>query len=69
MSIFLFVDITRVKEREKFILESKFKNIFISSVSHNLKTPLNSLSINNEILERRFKDQDEFSKGIIKANK
>jgi len=40
--MFLFVDITKVKEREKEKLETKFKNIFLSSVSHNLKTPLNS---------------------------
>jgi signal transduction histidine kinase len=69
MTIFIFVDITNVKEREKNLLESKFKNIFLSSFSHNLKTPLNSLQMNNEILERRFKDKDEISYNIIKSNK
>ena len=42
MKIFLFMDITQVKETEKKKLEIKFKHIFLSSVSHNLKTPLNS---------------------------
>jgi K+-sensing histidine kinase KdpD len=42
MSLFLFVDITQVQESEKMKLENKFKHIYLSSVSHNLKTPLNS---------------------------
>ena len=42
MQIFLFIDITQLQESEKQKLEVKFKNIFLSSVSHNLKTPLNS---------------------------
>ena len=56
------------EQREKEKLELKFKNIFLSSVSHNLKTPLNSneficfsnnllgIVMNNEILENRFKE-------------
>jgi signal transduction histidine kinase len=69
MTIFLFFDITHVRECEKNLLETKFKNIFLSSFSHNLKTPLNSLSINNEILERRFKGKDPCTYDIIKSNK
>jgi len=47
-------------------LEVKFKNIFLSSMSHNLKTPINSknlfinllgLIINNEILCSRVKKE------------
>jgi signal transduction histidine kinase len=42
MHIFLFIDFTQLQESEKQKLEIKFKNIFLSSMSHNLKTPLNS---------------------------
>jgi signal transduction histidine kinase len=42
MNIFLFIDITQVQKNEKRKLEVKFKNIFLSSMSHNLKTPINS---------------------------
>jgi signal transduction histidine kinase len=66
MTLFIFVDISKVQEREKIILESKFRNIFLSSFSHNLKTPLNSLIMNNEILERKLKIK-EYA-GIIGAN-
>jgi signal transduction histidine kinase len=68
MSLFLFVDISSVEQREKLILETKFKNIFLSSFSHNLKTPLNSLTMNNEILERRLKGNDDCLE-IVKANR
>lgn len=44
MHIFLFIDFTQLQESEKQKLEIKFKNIFLSSMSHNLKTPLNSKS-------------------------
>ena len=57
-------------------LEVKFKNIFLSSMSHNLKTPINSkfffnkfigLIINNEILCTRVKrDNDPLSSNIIR---
>lgn len=40
--MFLFLDITLVQQQEKEKLEVKFKNIFLSSISHNLKTPINS---------------------------
>lgn len=50
VNIFLFIDFTQVQESEKQKLEIKFKNVFLSSMSHNLKTPLNSLILNNEIL-------------------
>jgi signal transduction histidine kinase len=42
MNIFLFMDITQVQKSEQRKLEAKFKNIFLSSMSHNLKTPINS---------------------------
>ena len=42
MHIYLFNDITTVHREEKLRLETKFKNIFLSSMSHNLKTPINS---------------------------
>lgn len=42
MNIFLFMDITQVQKQEQRKLEAKFKNIFLSSMSHNLKTPINS---------------------------
>lgn len=42
MHIFLFMDITQVHLQEKKKLEVKFKNIFLASMSHNLKTPINS---------------------------
>jgi signal transduction histidine kinase len=42
MHIFLFMDITQVQQQEKKKLEVKFKNIFLASMSHNLKTPINS---------------------------
>jgi signal transduction histidine kinase len=73
MSMFLFADITEVRRKEKSKLESKYKNIFLSSVSHNLKTPLNSMyffnfylcvlgiHINTEILLKRLKYTDELS--------
>jgi signal transduction histidine kinase len=50
VNIFLFIDFTQVQESEKQKLEIRFKNVFLSSMSHNLKTPLNSLLLNNEIL-------------------
>ena len=31
-------------------LEQKFKNIFLSSISHQLRTPLNSLYLNNSVI-------------------
>ena len=42
MHIYLFMDITQVQAQEHRKLEAKFKNIFLSSISHNLKTPINS---------------------------
>lgn len=42
MHVYLFTDITMVHKQEKLRLETKFKNIFLSSMSHNLKTPINS---------------------------
>ena len=62
------MDITEVKYREKLKLENKFKNIFLSSVSHNLKTPLNSnflllrrigVIMNNKILLDKFSGIDK----------
>ena len=74
MQIFFFVDFTKVKETEKEKLEHKFKHIFHSSISHNLKTPLNSnhsilyklfsigLVMSNVILEKRISPGDDVSK-------
>ena len=42
LKLILFLDISYINMVEKLTLEEKFKNIFLSSVSHNLKTPLNS---------------------------
>lgn len=50
MNIFLFIDITQVQKNEKRKLEVKFKNIFLSSMSHNLKTPINSKDWNFETI-------------------
>jgi hypothetical protein len=80
MSLFLFVDITLVQESEKAKLESKFKHIYLSSVSHNLKTPLNSknheslppllgLVLSHDILDKRITYRDRISKSLIKKNK
>jgi signal transduction histidine kinase len=79
MQIFLFVDVTQVQESEKQKLEVKFKNIFLSSMSHNLKTPLNSiiamfnhylgLIINNEIMETQCKDRNSLAYEIIEKDR
>jgi len=50
-------------------LEIKFKNIFLSSMSHNLKTPLNSLIINNEIMETQCKDKNSLAYEIIEKDR
>lgn len=42
MTIIMFVDITQQEKEYKTSLEQKYKNIFLSSVSHQLRTPLNS---------------------------
>lgn len=42
MNLLLFININDIKKQEQNLLETKFKNIFLSSISHNLKTPLNS---------------------------
>lgn len=65
MHMFLFIDITQVQEFEKQKLEAKFKNIFLSSMSHNLKTPLNSLIINNEIQESQIIDKNSLAYDIV----
>ena len=68
VNIFLFFDITQVQQQEKVKLEVKFKNIFLSSVSHNLKTPINSnflfqydsnlgLIMNNQVLKSIVTDE------------
>lgn len=47
-----------ISEQEKLItanLEQKFKNIFLSSISHSLRTPLNSLQLNNSIMMQLLK--------------
>lgn len=80
MQIFLFIDVTQVQETEKQKLEIKFKNIFLSSMSHNLKTPLNSiyarqliwnigLIINNEIIEQQCKDKNSLTYEVIHKDK
>ena len=56
MHVVLLVDITQVQKQEKRKLESKFKNIFLSSMSHNLKTPINSLMMNNVVIRKRVTD-------------
>jgi len=45
-----------VRKQEKKKLESKFKNIFLSSMSHNLQTPINSLMMNNVVARKRVTD-------------
>lgn len=42
MTIIIFVDISQQEKQYKTVLEQKYKNIFLSSVSHQLRTPLNS---------------------------
>ena len=83
MHIFMFIDITQVQESEKQKLEVKFKNIFLSSMSHNLKTPLNSkqynedgnnecnlgLVINNEIIEKLINDKSSLAYDIVSKDK
>jgi len=68
-----------MQKQEKKKLEAKFKNIFLSSMSHNLKTPINSnkirfksigLIINNEILCKRIKSSvDPLSADILGKDK
>ena len=69
VQLFLFIDITKVQESEKQKLEIKFKNIFLSSMSHNLKTPLNSLIINNEILETQLKNKSTLAYEIMSTDR
>jgi hypothetical protein len=59
--IFVFNDISKIQTKQKRRLEKKFKNIFLSSFSHNLNTPLNSLVINNQVLAKRFMNKDKKS--------
>lgn len=68
VSIFLFIDFTQVQESEKQKLEIKFKNIFLSCMSHNLKTPLNSLIINNEILQTQVRDRHSLAYDILQRD-
>ncbi len=80
MHIYLFTDITMVHKEEKLKLETKFKNIFLSSMSHNLKTPINSkiiiinkilagLVLNNEILMKRITPfTDKLSAEIVQKD-
>jgi signal transduction histidine kinase len=42
LTIILFIDITAEEKLYKARLEEKYKNIFLSSNSHQLRTPLNS---------------------------
>ncbi len=42
MTIIVFVDISEEEKQYRNTLEQKYKNIFLSSVSHQLRTPLNS---------------------------
>lgn len=42
MQIFLFFDMAQHDKLLKSQLEQKYKNIFLSSTSHQLRTPLNS---------------------------
>jgi K+-sensing histidine kinase KdpD len=68
VSIFLFIDFTQVQESEKQKLEIKFKNIFLSSMSHNLKTPLNSMIMNNELLLTQVKDKNSLAYDILQKD-
>lgn len=67
-SLFLFIDFTQVQDNEKQRLEIKFKNIFLSCMSHNLKTPLNSLIINNEILQTQVRDRQSLAYEILQKD-
>jgi signal transduction histidine kinase len=41
MNIIIFMDVTQQEKLFAAELEKKYKNIFLSSVSHSLRTPLN----------------------------
>lgn len=70
MNLVLFININDIKKREQNMLESKFKNIFLSSISHNLKTPLNSINITNEILFNHFRrNPNGLAYSLVKNNR
>ena len=41
MNIIIFMDVSQQEKLLSAELEKKYKNIFLSSVSHSLRTPLN----------------------------
>ena len=46
------IDITAQESLQRKKLEEKFKNVLVSSLSHSLKSPLNVLQLNNQLLQR-----------------
>ncbi|CDW74581.1 multi-sensor hybrid histidine kinase [Stylonychia lemnae] len=57
INLILFMDISQQEKLFAANLEKKYKNIFLSSISHSLRTPLNSLQLNNNIMKELLRDR------------
>eukprot|EP00347_Sterkiella_histriomuscorum_P019493 403341417 len=59
INLILFIDQTQQEKLFAANLEKKYKNIFLSSVSHSLRTPLNSLQLNNNVMKEILKERPD----------
>jgi signal transduction histidine kinase len=59
LTVILFLDVTSEEKLFKKRLEEKYKNIFLSSNSHQLRTPLNSISYSYHLMNFMYRPATE----------
>ena len=62
--MFVFKDISHVSSIENQKAEEKYKNLMLSSLTHSIRTPLNSIVTANDIIARDNIDEKQKSKWI-----
>jgi len=67
MVLIIVIDITKLRKFEKHKALERFKNIYFTSIAHDLKTPINTIMCTSESLSNKFK-QDESILRLLKIN-
>jgi signal transduction histidine kinase len=68
--VHVFQDCADLRTMEQRLLQSeRLATIgrFASQIAHEIRNPLNSISLNIELLEDEFKDSDEEARGLIRS--